>query len=144
MKIVNKKARYDYFIEDKFEAGIVLYGHEVKAIKAGQVDLFGSHVRIVGAEAYLIGARIYTYKYARPDGYDEKRTRKLLLHKKQIISLKTKLESSNLTLIPLSLYTRDNLVKLEVGLGKGKKKYQKKEEIKRRDIQKDIEREIKF
>ena len=117
-------------------------GPEVKAVKLGQADLFGSHVRIVGAEAYLINSRIYPYRYAQLENYDERRSRKLLLHKKQIISLKSRLEGSNFTLIPLSIYTARGLVKVELALAKGKKKYQKKESIKNRDIQRDVEREL--
>ena len=142
MKIFNKRATYDYDIGEKFEAGINLIGSEVKAVKLGQADLFGSHVRIVGSEAYLINARVYPYRYAQIEGYDERRTRKLLLHKKQIFSLKSRLEGSSSTIIPLSIYTVRGLVKVELALAKGKKKYQKKESIKRRDIQRDVEREI--
>jgi len=142
MKIFNKRARFDYEIKETFEAGITLYGAEVKAIRLGQVDITGSHVRITNDEAFLIGAKIYPYKYARPDQYDENRTRKLLLHKKQIVSLKSKIEGLGLSLVPISLYDKNHLIKVEIGLGKGKKEYQKKESIKKRDIQRDIEREL--
>jgi SsrA-binding protein len=142
MKIYNKRARFDYEIKETFEAGITLYGAEVRAIRLGQVDITGSHVRITNSEAFLIGSKIYPYKYARPDQYDENRTRKLLLHKAQIISLKSKIDGLGLNLVPISLYDKNHLIKVEIGLGKGKKKYEKKESIKKRDIQRDIEREL--
>ena len=141
MKIANKRAFFDYQILEKLEAGINLYGAEVKAVRMGHADLTGSHVRIMGTEAYLINAKIFPYQYSRPEGYDEKRTRKLLLHKKEIIALKSKTEGQNLTLVPLSLYTTKSFIKLEIGLGKGKKQYDKKESIKEKDIKRDIEEE---
>jgi SsrA-binding protein len=142
MKIINRKASFDYEIGDRFEAGINLLGPEVKAVKLGQADLTGSHVKIIGSEASLINCRIYPYRYAQLENYDEKRTRKLLLHKKEIFSLKSKMEGSNSSLIPLSLYTAHGLIKVELALAKGKKKYEKKESIKRRDIQRDTEQEL--
>ena len=126
MKITNKRAFYDYQIGDKFEAGINLNGAEVKAIKMEHADLTGSYVKIMGSEAYLINAKIFPYEYARPEGYDERRTRKLLFHKKEIISLKSKTEGANTALVPISLYDKHGLIKLEVGIGKGKKQYDKK------------------
>ncbi|MBI2032573.1 MAG: SsrA-binding protein SmpB [Candidatus Levybacteria bacterium] len=142
MKISNRKAFYDYQISGRLEAGINLNGGEVKAIKTGHADLTGSFVRIIGSEAYLLNAKIFPYQGGQIEGYDEKRTRKLLLHKKEIISLKSKTEGANLTLVPLSLYTKRNLIKVEIGLGLGKKKYDKKEAKKRRDIERDIEQEL--
>jgi SsrA-binding protein len=139
MKIDNRRAFYDYQILERFEAGINLYGAEVKAVRLGHADLTGSHVRIMGSEAYLINAKIFPYEYSRPDKYDEKRTRKLLLHKKEIIALKSKTEGQNLTLVPISLYTTKSFIKLEIGLGKGKKQYDKKESIKKDDIERQIE-----
>ena len=142
MKITNKRAFFDYQISDKFEAGINLYGAEVKAVRLGHADLTGSHVRIMGNEAYLINAKIFPYQYSRPENYDEKRTRKLLLHKKEIIALRSKTEGQNLTLVPISLYTTKSFIKLEIALGHGKKKYDKKESIKQKDIQRDTEQEM--
>ena len=142
MKITNKRAFFDYQILEKLEAGINLYGAEVKAIRLGHADLTGSHVRIMGSEAYLINAKIFPYKYSRPEGYDEQRTRKLLLHKQEIIALKSKTEGQNLTLVPIALYTTKSFIKLEIGLGKGKKKFDKKESIKVKDIQRDVEQEL--
>lgn len=142
MKIRNKRAFYDYLLLERFEAGINLYGAEVKAVRLGHADLTGSHVRIMGSEAYLINAKIFPYEYARPEGFDEKRTRKLLLHKKEIIALKSKTEGQNLALVPVSLYTTKSFIKLEIALGKGKKQYDKKEAIKKMDIQREVEQEL--
>lgn len=142
MKIANREAFYDYEILERFEAGISLTGAEVKAVRNGHVDLSGSFVRISGSEAYLVNAKIYPYKYARPEGYDERRTRKLLLHKREIIALKSKIDGANLTLVPLSLYTKADLIKLGVGLGKGKKAFEKREATRRRDRQRELEQEL--
>ena len=142
MKIANKRAFYDYQLFDHFKAGINLNGSEVKAVRLGHADLTGSHVRILGSEAYLINAKIFPYEFARPENYDERRTRKLLLHKKEIISLKSKTEGANMSLVPLSLYTKHGLIKVEVGVGKGKKKYDKKEAKKRADLERELEQEL--
>ena len=142
MKIANKRAFFDYQILEKFEAGINLYGAEVKAIRLGHADLTGSHVRIIANEAYLINAKIFPYKYSRPENYDEQRTRKLLLHKKEIIALKSKTDGQNLTLVPISIYTTKSFIKVEIALGKGKKQYDKKESIKKKDIQREVEQEM--
>ena len=142
MKITNKKALLNYQITEKIEAGINLLGSEVKAVREGLADLTGSFAKIIGNEAYLVNAKIFPYKYARPEGYDERRTRKLLLHKKEIIALKGRTEGSNLTIVPLSIYTTKNFIKVGLGLGKGKKEYQKKEAKKKKDIERDLEREI--
>jgi SsrA-binding protein len=142
MKIINKSASYDYNLFEKFEAGIELNGAEVKAIRLGQANLNGSFVRIMGIEAYLVNAKIFPYKYSRPEGYDETRTRKLLLHKKEILAIKSKADGEGLTVVPISLYIKNRLIKLELALAKGKKKFEKKESIKTKDIQRDIEAEM--
>lgn len=144
MKIVNRRAFYDYEIQEKFEAGINLYGSEVKAIRDGHADLTGSFVRVIGSEAYLVNAKVFPYKFAQIENYDEKRTRKLLLHKKEIIALKSKIEGEKLAIVPLSIYTHGRYIKLELALGKGKKKFEKKEAIKKKDIQREIEQELGF
>jgi len=138
MKITNKRAFHDYQLFEHIEAGIHLLGAEVKAVRLGHADLNGSHVKIMGSEAYLVNAKIFPYEYARPEGYDERRTRKLLLHKKEIIALKSRIEGQNLTIVPISLYTSDNLIKLDLALAKGKKQYQKKAAIKQRDLDRQI------
>ena len=143
MTITNAKAFHDYEIGDRFEAGISLYGSEVKALREGHADLTASYVRIRDGQAYLINARIFLYKYARPEGYDEARTRKLLLHKKEIISLKSKIEGMSLTIVPLSLYDKNRLIKAELALAKGKKKFDKKQALKRKDMNRDIQEALK-
>jgi len=143
MKIVNRKAPFDYEIVDRFEAGIHLLGSEVKSLREGHGKLEGSFVRIIGSEAYLVGAQIFPFINARPEGYDPKRTRKLLLHKKELIALKSKLDGANLTLIPLSWYTKGPLFKLEIGLAKGKKQYEKRESKRREDQKRELEREFR-
>lgn len=143
MKIINRRAFYDYRILDRFEAGINLNGAEVKAVRLGHSDLTGSFVKIIGSEAYLVNAKIFPYQYARPEGYDATRTRKLLLHKKEVIALKSKTEGSNLTIVPISLYTTKHLIKAELSIARGKKQYDKKEAIKQKDIERDIEEEFK-
>jgi SsrA-binding protein len=143
MKIFNKKATFEYEILERLEAGVNLTGAEVKSIKGGHAQLTGAFVRIIGSEAYLVNAQIFPYIYARPEGYDPKRTRKLLLHKAELIRLKSKLEGANLTLIPLSWYTKGPLVKLEVGLARGKKQYEKREVKRKEDQRRELERDYR-
>lgn len=140
MKIINKKAHFDYEISETYEVGIVLTGAEVKSVKGERITLEGSFVKIVGNELYLVNAQIYPYSFARPEGYDPKRSRKLLLHKKEIISLKTKMASANLTLVPLECYNLHGFIKLKIGLAKGKKEFEKREKIKKRDENRNIAR----
>lgn len=142
MKITNRRAFFDYQLLDRFEAGINLYGHEVKSVRDGKADLAGSFVRIVGSEAYLVNAKIFPYQPGQVKDYDERRTRKLLMHKKEIIALKSKADGANLALVPVSIYLKHGFIKLEVALGKGKKKYEKRESIKKRDIQRNLEQEL--
>lgn len=143
MKITNRKARYDYTILDRLEAGISLVGSEVKSLRMGLGKLDGAFVKILNGEPYLINAEIPIYKFSRSEGYDSKRTRKLLLHKRELTSLASKLASQKLTLVPLSWYTRGARVKLEIGLARGKKEYEKREKIRREDIKRDLEREFR-
>jgi len=146
MKILadNKKAYYDYEILEKFEAGFVLTGSEVKSIKTGHIGLKGSYVVLKGEEVYLIGATIPPYqpKNTSPD-YDPERSRKLLLNKLEIKYLIGKTKERGLTLIPLKVYTKYAKIKLEFGIAKGKKKLDKRELIKKRETDKIIERELK-
>jgi SsrA-binding protein len=143
MKLVNKKATFDYEILDRFEAGIVLSGAEVKSLRSGHAKLDGSFVKILGTAAYLINAQIFPYIYARPEEYDPKRTRKLLLHKNELISIKSKIDGANLTLVPLSWYTKGPLVKLEVALARGKKQYEKREKMRREEQKRELERDFR-
>ena len=140
----NKKAFHTYSIEDTFEAGIVLAGHEVKSVKNGQASLVGAFVLIRASEAFLKNAYIGKYKQASHlEGYNESQDRKLLLHKKEILKLSTRLNEKGLTLIPLELYTKKNRIKLKIGLAKGKKQYDKREPIKRKEAKRKIERIIR-
>lgn len=143
MRIINRRAFRDFQVLERVEAGINLAGFEVKSIKRGHADLTGSFIKIIGSEVYLVNAKIFPYEYARPQNYDERRTRKLLLHKKEIIALKGRVEGTNLTIVPLGLYTKAGLIKIEIAAARGKKKYEKKEAIKRRDIEKEVERELR-
>lgn len=143
MNVINKKAFHDYQILEKLEAGVKLTGPEVKSVRGGRMILNGSYVKIIGSEAYLVGATIPLYPYARPEGYDPARTRKLLLHKKEILILKSKIERSGLTIIPLKCYTTHGLVKLEIGIARGKRQYEKREELKRKTVEREIEQVVR-
>jgi SsrA-binding protein len=143
MKIENKKAYFEYSIQEEFEAGIALLGAEVKSLKAGHASLEGSFVKMIGNTLSLVNAQIYPYSFARANSIDPRRSRKLLLHKKEILSLQSKLSASNLTIIPLCLYDKGPFIKLKIALAKGKKEFQKKEKIKKKDMQRDIERELR-
>jgi SsrA-binding protein len=136
---VNKKARFDYDILDKFEAGIVLSGQEVKSARSGRLNLIGSRVGIIGGQPVLIGAQIAPYERAGklPD-YDPQRTRKLLLHQRELKKLAGKLEEKGLTIVPISAYTKGPFIKVEIGVARGKKQYEKRETIKKRDIDREI------
>lgn len=142
MKIINKRAQFDYDLHETLEAGINLTGAEVKAVRLGHADLSGSFIRVRGNEAYLVNAKIFPYQYARPENYDESRVRKLLLHKKEIFSLKSKTDGANLTIVPVSLYTTKTYIKVELALAKAKNKANKKEAIKRKDLDRELERAL--
>jgi len=143
---INKKARAEYEILDTYEAGLHLSGPEVKSCKKGQVNLKGSYA-MVSARGIplLIGCHISPYKPAQQvqHDYDPSRTRQLLLHKKQINTLIGKLKEKQYTLIPLAIINSGGLIKVELGLGRGKKKYEKRESIKKRDIEREIGRKLK-
>lgn len=128
MEIVNKRAYKDYEVFEKLEAGITLNGGEVRAVKQGRADLMGSFVRIIGSEAYLVNAKIFPVQSQTVEGFDLKRTRKLLLHKKEIIALKGRISGSDLTIIPLVMYDAGagSLVKLQIALARGLRKFDKK------------------
>jgi SsrA-binding protein len=143
MNIQNKKAFFEYEITERGEAGVVLTGAEVKSLKGGHAKLDGSFVRIIGSEAYIVNAQIFPYAAARPEGYDPRRTRKLLMHKSELLSLKSKIEGANLTLIPIRWYTKGPLVKLEIGIARGKKQYEKRESKRKADQKRELEREFR-
>ena len=137
IEIKNKKASFDYFIEDTYECGIVLTGTEIKSIRKGSCNLKDSYARIKNNEIYLINMFISTYEEGNRFNHDERRERKLLLHKSEIIKLSKKLELDNYTLVPLKLYFKMNHAKISLGLCKGKKLYDKRETIKKRDLERE-------
>lgn len=141
---LNKKAKFDYEVLETFEAGLMLTGQEVKSIRAGSVSLKGAFVTIHGNDAYLINTHIPKYKYAgkMPD-YEPERSRKLLLKKKEIDHLRGKSQEQGLTIVPISIYTKGRRLKMEIAVCRGKKKYDKKETIKKREVQKEIARKMK-
>lgn len=141
--LVNKKAKYDYQIQKSIQAGVVLSGAEVKSLRNKSGSLKGSYVKIVGDEVFLLGAQITPYKFADNSEYNPKRTRKLLLHKKQIVELIGYTEKKGWTLVPLSFELVKNRIKLNIGLGRGKKEFEKRAALKKKAIQKDIDRHIK-
>lgn len=143
MKIVNKKALHEYHILESLEAGIELLGLEVKSIRSGRVDLGQSFARVVGDEVYLFNVHIPPYQHAQLRNYDPARSRKLLLHKKQIQSLIGKLSAKGTTLVPVALYDKHNLIKVELGLGKSKKEFDKRRIIKERDHLRRVEQELR-
>lgn len=131
----NDRARYDYELLDKIEAGLVLSGQEVKSAKTGHMKLKGAHVAFVKGEAMLVGAHIARFPKAGPlPDYDPERSRKLLLHKKEIDRLRGKREEEGLTIVPIRAYIRKGRVKVEIAVARGKKQFEKRETIKKRDL----------
>lgn len=140
----NKKSFYDYFIQDKFMAGIVLEGQEVKSVRKGAVNLKDSYVTIKNGEVWLLGAHISKYDKADTlKKIDERRTRKLLLNKSEIAKLEKAVKVKGLTIVPTKMVMVDNLVKLEIAIAKGKELHNKKDAIKERDIKRETDRELK-
>ena len=141
----NRKARFDYEILETFEAGLVLSGAEVKSIMGGRMNLTGSYLNFHNGELYLIGAFIAPYQPKnQPADYDPYRSRKLLLHKKEIVSLIGGIKPQGLTLIPLKAYNKGRRIKLEFAVARGKKQYDKREIIAEREAARKIERELKI
>jgi len=138
----NRKAFHEYFILEKYEAGIDLFGSEVKSLREGAANLKEGYVIIREGNAILIGVRISPYSHTGFKGHEPSRDRQLLLNKREIIKLSKKVAEKGLTLIPLRMYFKNGWAKVEIGLAKGKRHYDKKESIKRRDIKRDTEREI--
>ncbi len=139
----NKKAYFNYEIIEKYEAGLVLQGQEVKSIKTGHINLTGSYVVIRNQEPYLIGAKIPAYQPKNtPADYNPEQPRKLLLNKKEIDYLAGKVNERGFSLIPLKIYEQNGRIKLEFALAKGKKKFDKKEKIKKRDADREINRTL--
>lgn len=137
----NKKALYEYEILERMEAGIKLDGGEVKAVKLGHVNLTGAYVTLKDNEAYLLNASISAYQPGNaPESYDPSRSRKLLLHKKELATLIGTTKQKGLTIVPLRMYNMHNLVKVEIGIVRGKRQYEKRETLKKRAAQREINR----
>ncbi len=153
MRIVNKRAKFDYEIREKIEAGLVLTGAEAKSVRAKKVDFHGAYVKSIRGEFYVINLYIESFQTTASSfshnirelvgaNNQNRRTRKLLLNKKEILSLETKIKAQKLTAIPLSLYTKGRKIKLEIALAKGKRKYEKKVQLKKRDQERDLIQEL--
>ena len=143
MEINNRKAKYDYEILSTIECGIVLTGTEIKSIRNGNANLKDSYAVIKGNEVFILGMHISEYKEGNILTHDEKRTRKWLLHKKEILKLFNKVELDGNTLVPIKLYFKGNKAKILLGLAKGKKTYDKRETIKQRDINREVQKQLK-
>lgn len=143
MEIVNRKARFDYFIEEEIECGIVLKGTEIKSLRGGSCNIKDSYAIIKKGEVFLLNAFIAPYKEGNIFNHDERRTRKLLLHKHEIKKLNDKIELQGYTLIPLKIYLKDGKAKLLLGLCKGKKNFDKRETLKERDLKREANKAMK-
>lgn len=143
MEILNRKAKHDYQIFDTIEAGIVLTGTEIKSLREGKANIKDSYAIIKNGEAFLLNMHISSYENGNIFNHDETRTRKLLLHKKEIFKFRDKLKLEGYTLIPLKIYLVKGRAKALIGLAKGKKNYDKREDIKKRDIERDLRARLK-
>jgi SsrA-binding protein len=141
--VTNRKARYEYEIVDSIEAGIVLQGSEVKSLRAGKASLADAYARVIKSEIFVFAMHIATYKEATDQNHEPLRDRKLLLHRNEIKKLARRVAEKGFTLIPLRLYFRRNIAKIEIGLARGKRQYDKKTAIAQKDAKRDLEREQK-
>lgn len=139
----NRKARHDYFVEEKLEAGIILTGTEIKSIRAGRVNLKDSYAEIIGREVWLNHMHISPYEQGNRFNHDPLRKRKLLLNRSEIAKLTGKVQQQGMTLIPLKIYLKQGLAKIDLGLCKGKKTYDKRDDIAKRDAKRDMERDLR-
>lgn len=143
MKIPNKKVHFNYQITEKFEVGVVLTGAEVKSLFKGQASLDEAYVKFIDNEVFLLNAHIHPYAYADVKKIDPKRIRKLLMHRTEIFSLQMKMKQKNLILVPLTWYNKGQQIKLEIGLARGKKMWEKKEALKKADLTRETEEILK-
>jgi SsrA-binding protein len=143
MEIINRKAKFLYFVEEAVEAGIVLTGTEIKSVRAGTCNIKDCYGVVKNNEVYLLNMYIGEYKEGNQFNHEETRTRKLLLHKKEIIKIKQAIEEKGLTLIPLKLYFKENKLKVELGICRGKKDYDKRASIKEKDIKREMAKNMK-
>ena len=137
MEVLNKKVRFDYILEKEIEAGIELCGTEVKSIRKGSVDLKDTFVNIKNNEAFILNMYIARYEEGNQFNHDERRTRKLLLHKKEILKLKSEIKENGKTIIPVKLYMKNGKVKILIAVAKGKKLYDKRESLKKKDLERE-------
>lgn len=143
MKVTNRKAHFDYFLLERFEVGVALTGAEVKSVKEGRIRIEESYVRLLSDGAWLVNAHISPYRFADARTFKQTRSRRLLLHKKELLSLAKKIEAKNLTLVPVSCYLKKGRVKIEIALARGKKKWDKRAAIRRRDLNREMSRELR-
>lgn len=144
MEIINRKAKFDYEINDTLEVGIVLTGTEIKSVRNGKANIKDSYAIIRNNELYLLNSYISEYKQGNRFNHEETRSRKLLAHKKEILKLKSKIEVQGYTLIPLKMYFKNGRLKVLIAIAKGKKNYDKKEAIKNKDIEREMQRDMKY
>lgn len=137
----NRKAKFEYFLLEDFEAGISLKGSEIKSIRAGQVSIAEAYVQTDGEQAWLLNAHIATYDPASRENHDPKRKRQLLLNKREIREIWQAVRSKGLTIVPTEMYLKNGMAKLNIALAKGKRLYDKRQEIAKRDFQRDLERD---
>ena len=140
----NKKAYFDYFIEDKYEAGVALHGTEVKSIRMGKCSIKESYIKIEDGEVFIYGMHVSPYEKGNIFNKDPMRIKKLLMHKYEINKLAGKLQQKGLTLVPLQVYLKGGLVKVEVGLARGKKLYDKRDSLAKKDMKREAEKEFKI
>ena len=143
MEIVNRKAKYNYQIFETVEAGIVLTGTEIKSLRLGKANIKDSYARVKNNEIFLINMHISSYDNGNIFNHDETRERKLLLHKKEILKFRDKIKLEGYTIVPLKVYLKNGRAKVLIGLAKGKKNYDKREDIKKRDIERSIRARLK-
>ena len=144
VEINNRKAHFDYEILDTYETGIVLTGTEIKSVRLGNVNLKDSYGIVRNNEIFILNMHISEYKEGNIFNHDEKRTRKLLLHKKEILKIRDRVNLEGITLVPLKLYFKKNKVKILLGIARGKKTYDKRETIKKRDTEREIRKQLKY
>ncbi len=140
----NRKAGFEYFLQEKFEAGLALQGSEIKSIRAGQMSLAESYVQVDGEEAWLMEAHIAPYEQANRFNHEPRRPRRLLLHKRQIRQLWNAVRQKGMTIVPTRVYLKNGRAKIEIALARGKKVYDKRESIAKRDRERDAERELRI
>ena len=143
MEIINRRAGFDYFVEEEYEAGIVLTGTEIKSVRNGHCNIKDSYGIVRNHEVYLLNMYIGQYKEGNLFNHNETRSRKLLLHKKEIKKMEQAIELQGLTLVPLKLYFKDNKLKVLLGICRGKKTYDKRESLKEKDIQRDVQKNLR-